>query len=429
MMTGEGRVATMSCNHATAAAVSSLLLVLTVVTLAGGQAKPAELRTYETRYYVIHTDVGREAAREAELRLSRMAEEYHRRTRDFSGEIRKKFPFYLFTHEADYHAAGGHPTSAGEYDPNAQSLKTFTGGAEPNLATWHTVQHEGFHQFADHVIGRNLPIWANEGLAEYFGEALFTGDGFVAGVDPPWRMKRVRAELGDNRFMPLRELLGLSHKQWNAQLSTTNYDHAWTLVHFLVHGRRGSRQAALSDFIRDTTAGAPSTIAWKKHLGDIDQFEAEWRAYWTNLPDDPTIDLYAEATLRTLTSFLARATARRQRFESFDAFIAAAEKGELKSTDTDWLPPALLKDALTRTAEMQKIGGRFTLVTDAPRTPRLFFLDTDGEEMMGRFALKGARVDRVIVDRPSRATPSHRYSGERAGERGERRRTRGTAGP
>ena len=41
--------------------------------------------------------------------------------------------------------------------------------------TWHTVQHEGFHQFAHAVIGGDIPTWLNEGLAEYFGEALFTG--------------------------------------------------------------------------------------------------------------------------------------------------------------------------------------------------------------------------------------------------------------
>jgi hypothetical protein len=35
---------------------------------------------------------------------------------------------------------------------------------------WHVVQHEGFHQFVAQVIRGDMPIWANEGLAEYFGE-------------------------------------------------------------------------------------------------------------------------------------------------------------------------------------------------------------------------------------------------------------------
>ncbi|MDQ3440250.1 MAG: hypothetical protein M3478_07860, partial [Planctomycetota bacterium] len=147
---------------------SAIALLLISVASVSGQTKPA-LRAYETRYYTIHTDLGRDAAREAELRMTRMAEEYRRRTSDFSGEIRKKLPFYLFKREADYHAAGGTPNTAGEYNPNTLTLMAFAGDDGPNLQTWHAVQHEGFHQFADQVIGRGLPIWANEGLAEYFG--------------------------------------------------------------------------------------------------------------------------------------------------------------------------------------------------------------------------------------------------------------------
>src|SRR5215203_1869603 len=41
-----------------------------------------ELQRYETQYYILHTDVPSEQAREASLRMSRMAEEYHKRTRD-----------------------------------------------------------------------------------------------------------------------------------------------------------------------------------------------------------------------------------------------------------------------------------------------------------------------------------------------------------
>ena len=33
-----------------------------------------------------------------------------------------------------------------------------------------------------------MPTWLNEGLAEYFGEGIFTGDGFVTGVISPERL-------------------------------------------------------------------------------------------------------------------------------------------------------------------------------------------------------------------------------------------------
>lgn len=388
-------------RHATTATVLAIVLLLLLGGATTAPARRPDLRTYHGRYYVIHTDLGREVAREAELRMTRMAEEYRRRTRDFSGELRKKLPFYLFKHEADYHAAGGEPNTAGEYDPNAQALKTFAGGERPNLATWYTVQHEGFHQFADQVIGGNLPIWANEGLAEYFGEALFTGDAFVAGVIPPWRLKRVRASLQADEFTPLDELIGLSHKEWNARLDTSNYDHVWSLVQFLVHSEGGARQEPFAAYLKDASGdgGNDPVATFERHLGPVKDVEAQWRTYWTKLPADPTADLYAEATLRTLTSFLARATARRQRFDSFDSFRAAAEAGKLKSTESDWLPPSLLNDAVARAAAIEKAGGRFEIAQDAPRPPRIVFLAEDGAKMVGQFTLKGARVIRVTIER------------------------------
>ena len=374
--------------------LTAIVLLLVAVTAASAQTKPAELRTYETRYYVIHTDLGRDGAREAELRLTRMAQEYRRRTTDFSGEIRKKFPFYLFRNEADYHAAGGTPNTAGEYNPNAQTLMAFAGDDGPNLATWYTVQHEGFHQFADQVIGKQLPIWANEGLAEYFGEALFTGDGFVAGVVPPWRLKRVQATIEAEKFAPLGEVVSLSHKQWNARISTTNYDQVWSLVHFLVHADDGARRDGLVALLKDPNS------AVEQHLGNVDDLETKWRTYWSQLPEDPTADVYAEATLRTLTSFLARATARRQQFASFDEFVAAAEKGQLKMAESDWLPPSLLSDALKRTAGFRKEGDRFSLELDAPRPPKISYRSKGGTELAGRFTLKGSRMGDVSIERP-----------------------------
>jgi len=378
-----------------------VILLLLVPAIALAQTKPAtsSLRTYETRYYTIYTDLGRDGAREAEVRMTRMADEYRQRTRDFSGELRGKLPFYLFRNEADYHAAGGTPNTAGEYDPNAGRLMTFAGGEQANLATWYTVQHEGFHQFADQVIGRGMPIAVNEGLAEYFGEALFTGDSFVAGVIPPWRLKRVRASFEGKKFMSLRELLSLSHKEWNKALSQDNYDQVWMLVQYMVHGDDGAYRDSFAAFIRDISTGRPWDAEWQPRFGDIDAFETKWRSYWTNLPDDPTADQYVETTLRTLTSFLARATARRQRFDSLEAFASATEKGELKSSESDWLPASLINDAFKRAATFQTTGASFAIVSDAPRPPRIVYTPKQGSQMVGRFTLKGSRVEGVTVER------------------------------
>ena len=202
---------------------------------------PAELPRYETRYYILFTDVPTEQANEVALRMTKMAEEYHARTRDFAGEIHTKFPFYLYSHRDDYIANGGMTGTDGFYNGTVLSA---VAGERLTDRTWHAVQHEGFHQFADAVIGGNRPTWIDEGLAEYFGEALFTGDGFVSGVVPPWRLKRLKEEINSGKLKSCDDLMSLSHADWNANITIPNYDQAWSMVHFLAHGDNGKYQRA-----------------------------------------------------------------------------------------------------------------------------------------------------------------------------------------
>src|SRR6267154_384999 len=75
------------------------------------------------------------------------------------------------------------------------------------LETWQIVQHEGFHQFVYFVVGGDVPTWVNEGLAEYFGEGIFTGDGMVTGIIPMRRLKRVKAEIAENKFISTKEMM------------------------------------------------------------------------------------------------------------------------------------------------------------------------------------------------------------------------------
>ena len=81
-----------------------LLLLMPALAQAQTTKPPSALRTYETPYYSIHTDVGRDGAREAEMRMTRMAEEYRQRTRGFGGELRGKLPFFLATEGTIYDA-------------------------------------------------------------------------------------------------------------------------------------------------------------------------------------------------------------------------------------------------------------------------------------------------------------------------------------
>src|SRR5689334_136755 len=88
------------------AIITLLLCALVARTIFAQSRGVADLPSFETKYYVVYTDVAPDDAREAAARMTVMAEEYARRTRDFSGAIRSKFPFYLVRRQDDYIALG-----------------------------------------------------------------------------------------------------------------------------------------------------------------------------------------------------------------------------------------------------------------------------------------------------------------------------------
>jgi hypothetical protein len=361
----------------------------------------AEVEKYETDYYIMHTDLDLDAAREAAIRMTKMAEEYYERTKEFSGQINRKFPFYLYRSPQLYLRTGGIPGSSGFFDGNRLvAMATDRAGR----GTWHVVQHEGFHQFAHAVIGGQIPVWVNEGLAEYFGNAVFTGDGFVTGLVPPGRLKRIKQEMNENRFRPIPDMMLMTLREWNGALSIVNYDQGWSMVHFLAHGEGGRYQAPFAEFINAIGARKPYLNAWIDIFGrDVGAFEQKWRDYWLNLPDNPTGDLYAKATTATLTSFLARAYGQKQSFDTFEEFVKSAEAGELKVHGDDWLPPSLLKDAVEQTKKI----GKWSLEPGATSGTRMLVCRYDEKTTWhGTFTLsRNGRVARVSVDLPGENQP------------------------
>ena len=378
---------------------SRLLVLLLLPPLLA--AAPAKLKEYSGRYYVIHTDLTGDDLREADLRMTRMAEEYHKRTEAFAGNITRKFPFFLYREMGDYLKAGGQKGTAGYYDPNTERLVAVAGDTT-DAYSWHVVQHEGFHQFARAVIGGELPIWVNEGMAEYFGEGLFTGDGFVTGVIPPERLERVQKTIKAKQFKSIREIMLLGHGEWNQEMTIRNYDQAWSMVQFLAHAENGRYQGAFVQFMRDIGKGQQWDKAWLANFGSAEGFEEKWKAYWMSLSGSPTRDLYAKALVETITGVLARATAQQQKFKTFDELIDAVEKKTVNADTRDWLPPALVSEAFDSAKKLRANGYGFDLINPpAGRMPTIVCTMKVGGKLTGRFTISQGRVGDVTVEMPS----------------------------
>lgn len=382
---------THSAKQASIGLAALLLLVPTMIA-----AAPPEMSTYNTTFYTIHTDLSEEDVREAALRVNRMAEEYARRTSDFSGKITERLPFYIFSNADDYYDAGGMPRSAGVY--TGDRLMAISGKAYPSR--WRILQHEGFHQFAHRVIGGRLPVWVNEGMAVYFEEAIFTGDNIVTGIVPAWRLRELQSMIRIGGHKPLLDMMSMPHLQWNHEFTSANYMQAWSMVHFLVHGQNGNLLPRFEAFIRDVNIKALTwEKAWQKNFGtDIHAFEKAWKEFWLDLPENAGMDKVAEAAVSTLTSFLGRAASQGQTFTDFSELNARLHRYEggddpvWQAHSEDWLPPSLLSFALpyvNANGEWQLIG--------KGRSARIQHKIPGKLVLQGNFTVQGTRIRSVAV--------------------------------
>ncbi|MGC4030822.1 MAG: DUF1570 domain-containing protein [Tepidisphaeraceae bacterium] len=359
---------------------------------------PPGLKRIDGTFHTLFYDITDDEAVDALARMEAMVREYSARTSAFSGKIRGRLPFLLFRRDTDYIDAGGMEGSAGMFD--GQRLMAVAGRKITN-STWHTIQHEGFHQFARTVIGGQLPPWVNEGMAEYFGEGVYCGDGFVTGAVPNFRLKRIQQAIEEKQFRPMDQFMLLSQEQWNGQLTEQNYDQAWSIVQFLAHGDNGKYQQAFTNFMIELGRGGLWQPAWDKCFGRGDGFEQAWRTWWLKQKENPTLDVYATAAVRMLGNYSARATSQKQTFESVEAFHAAIRRGSIKTHPADALPPSLAGDCADLVASLTKVGIHFAF--DYPKKGPTQFPSAviatlpDGRTITGTVTARGPRAGPVTV--------------------------------
>ena len=350
----------------------------------------AKLTKYTTKHYILHTDLDKDMTREAVVRITAMAEEYGNRCKSFAGRINTRFEFFLYKNHEDYlRHRGVVEGSSGIYTGRSLIATAPRPGGH-----WRVVQHEGFHQFAHRMIRGHLPTWLNEGLADYFGAGVWTGDSLVVGVISRGSLGRVRSMIDDGKLMPLDKMLDMDQKTWNDELKYQNYLQAWSMVHFLVHADKGKYQKALSSYIRDLSQGRSSSSAFRKRFGkNVKAFHDRYTQWWSKLEDNPSADLYDRINVLTLTSFLARAHYTQRKFENIEAFFKAAGDGTFtkvfaeigKRNPAIWLPESLL----TRTIPSAGDVKRWSLVRPARGLPRLKFTRSDGSALIGVFKTGG----------------------------------------
>lgn len=281
-------------------AIGCLTLVLLVST---AWAQP-ELTRYESRHYVIHSDLSREEVRLYGRHMDQIHAAYSSRLSMLGTPQQGRQNLYLVDTPEVYQAwltrlGVNGANSAGMYfrTPRGDGLAVWTRG-QTRGQVQHTLQHEGFHQFADGFFGGRLPIWVNEGLAEYFGHAIIVKGRVRLGILDGMKLAHLQARVQAGGAMPLADLLTMTHARWNQNLATGHehaslqYLQAWSVVHFLIHGMGDRGRRSFEQYLVQLAGGSEHAEAFSQAFGTLDPqaIERRWRRFVLEAQSDEYSD-------------------------------------------------------------------------------------------------------------------------------------------
>jgi tetratricopeptide (TPR) repeat protein len=148
---------------------------------------------------------------------------------------------------------------------------------DPRIDALHSVRHEYVH-FLLHNNFAHLPLWLDEGLAEFYG-TFHVVDGEARVGDPV--VGHIRW-LQENRIIPLRQLFAIDHRSKDYHEGVRQgvfYAESWALTHYLLLGNP-ARRPQLTQMFRLMQSGTAQEDAFAQAFGgNYDALEQELIVY------------------------------------------------------------------------------------------------------------------------------------------------------
>ena len=251
-----------------AKAVRRPLLVVSFLFLFLWNIAPADAQSWwnrtpprSSKHYLVKTDLTPEDAKILTQHMDATFETYMNLFSRFPIKLRRptSLDLYLFADRNDYHETLADKfgiNDAGSWgmcipargklylvgfqgDKTAEEMKTL-------------LQHEGFHQVSRHFF-EDMPIWADEGLAEVFDRGIVVGNQLALGDMPDWDKERLVKAIKTKRVHSLDHLFNIHHREWSSDVITgdadANYLQAWSVCHFFLYADNGKYQEAFLNFL------------------------------------------------------------------------------------------------------------------------------------------------------------------------------------
>jgi tetratricopeptide (TPR) repeat protein len=138
-----------------------------------------------------------------------------------------------------------------------------------------------YHEYTHAIMNlnfRGLPVWLNEGLAEFYGNSVIYDKYVEIGKAAPYHLATLRTE----SMIPIDALFEAdqSSRYYNeANHATMFYAESWAIVHFLMLDPQAREKKLLSNFLSEWDKGGDQIQAAEKTFGDLTKFGAAMDSY------------------------------------------------------------------------------------------------------------------------------------------------------
>src|SRR5712664_1846775 len=171
----------------------------------------------------------------------------------------------------------GHIHHTGMYQPGQDKdyvvLRLDSEGDNP----FHILYHEYTHALL-RLNFSNLPIWLNEGLAEFFGNSTLGDKEIKTGTIDPGHLYL----LNQSKLIPIETLLEVDHNSpyYNEKdRASVFYAESWALVHFLMMNPEARQKQLMKNFFAAYGKSGDPVEAARESFGDLKQFGKRSEGY------------------------------------------------------------------------------------------------------------------------------------------------------
>jgi tetratricopeptide (TPR) repeat protein len=160
----------------------------------------------------------------------------------------------------------GKPKAIAGYFLPGQALNYVTLTTEDGFEDLGIVYHEYLHLLINNNVA-NVPLWFNEGLAEFYRtfEVSTSGDRALIGKIPTWHVVLLRQQ-----FVPLETLVTVDRQSplYNeGEKASVFYAESWALVHYLLLSNQQKLSTHTADLLNALLDGVPFSVACQRTLG------------------------------------------------------------------------------------------------------------------------------------------------------------------